>query len=148
LCRHNVGGRAERRIKQTHLNGLHTPWRHFDTQKTDPAFSDGFGFLAHGNRDTGHGEIATSPSDFVEAEAPICASRRHIDPRQNFVRFERRGIKPLKECARRDAALTLHRRRDNLGVEASGGTPADAKAFMASEVEKWAPIIKAAKISF
>ncbi|MGD9770096.1 MAG: Bug family tripartite tricarboxylate transporter substrate binding protein [Pseudolabrys sp.] len=37
---------------------------------------------------------------------------------------------------------------DNLGVEASGGTPADAKAFMASEVEKWAPIIKAAKISF
>jgi len=37
---------------------------------------------------------------------------------------------------------------DNLGVEASGGSPADAKAFMASEVEKWAPIIKAAKISF
>ena len=37
---------------------------------------------------------------------------------------------------------------DNLGVEASGGTPADAKAFMASEVAKWAPIIKAAKISF
>jgi tripartite-type tricarboxylate transporter receptor subunit TctC len=37
---------------------------------------------------------------------------------------------------------------DNLGVEASGGSPADAKAFMASEVEKWGPIIKAAKIAF
>jgi tripartite-type tricarboxylate transporter receptor subunit TctC len=37
---------------------------------------------------------------------------------------------------------------DKIGVEASGGSPADAKAFIASEVEKWAPIIKAANISF
>jgi tripartite-type tricarboxylate transporter receptor subunit TctC len=37
---------------------------------------------------------------------------------------------------------------DNLGVEAAGGTPADADAFIRSEIDKWAPIIKAAKIAF
>lgn len=49
------------------------------------------------------------------------------------------------EYIKSDKARTFF---DNLGVEASGGSPADAKAFMASEVEKWAPIIKAAKIAF
>ena len=33
------------------------------------------------------------------------------------------------------------------GMEAGGGTPADMKAFMASEAAKWGPIIKAAKIT-
>jgi tripartite-type tricarboxylate transporter receptor subunit TctC len=37
---------------------------------------------------------------------------------------------------------------DNLGIEAAGGSPDDLKAFVASEIEKWAPIIKAANISF
>lgn len=37
---------------------------------------------------------------------------------------------------------------DKLGVEIGGGTPDDAKTFIASEIEKWAPIIKSANISF
>lgn len=37
---------------------------------------------------------------------------------------------------------------DNLGVQIAGGTPDDLKAFTASEVKKWAPIIKAASIKF
>lgn len=47
--------------------------------------------------------------------------------------------------------LKTARARDifaNLGIEAAGGTPDDLKAFVASEIEKWAPIIKAANISF
>jgi tripartite-type tricarboxylate transporter receptor subunit TctC len=35
-----------------------------------------------------------------------------------------------------------------LGIQAAGGTPDDLKAFIAAELEKWAPIIKAAKIEF
>ena len=31
-------------------------------------------------------------------------------------------------------------------MQAGGGTPADLKAFMAGEVAKWGPIIKAANI--
>jgi tripartite-type tricarboxylate transporter receptor subunit TctC len=37
---------------------------------------------------------------------------------------------------------------DSLGIQGAGGTPDDAKAFIASEIEKWAPIIKSANISF
>jgi tripartite-type tricarboxylate transporter receptor subunit TctC len=37
---------------------------------------------------------------------------------------------------------------DELGVETAGGSPDDLKAFTAAELEKWAPIIKAANISF
>jgi tripartite-type tricarboxylate transporter receptor subunit TctC len=37
---------------------------------------------------------------------------------------------------------------DNLGVQIAGGTPDQLKAFTASELEKWAPIIKSANISF
>ncbi len=37
---------------------------------------------------------------------------------------------------------------DNLGIEAAGGTPEDLRTFVAAEIEKWAPIIKAANISF
>lgn len=37
---------------------------------------------------------------------------------------------------------------DNLGVQIAGGTPDDLKAFTASEVKKWSPIIKAADIKF
>ena len=37
---------------------------------------------------------------------------------------------------------------DDIGIQPAGGTPADLKAFMASEVQKWAPIIKAANIKF
>jgi tripartite-type tricarboxylate transporter receptor subunit TctC len=36
----------------------------------------------------------------------------------------------------------------NLGVTIAGGTPDQLKAFITSEVGKWAPIIKAANISF
>jgi tripartite-type tricarboxylate transporter receptor subunit TctC len=32
-------------------------------------------------------------------------------------------------------------------VEARGGTPADAAAFVKLELEKWEPVIKAANIS-
>ena len=31
-------------------------------------------------------------------------------------------------------------------MQAAGGTPDDLKAYIRSELEKWAPIIKAAKI--
>jgi tripartite-type tricarboxylate transporter receptor subunit TctC len=37
---------------------------------------------------------------------------------------------------------------DDLGVQAAGGTPQDLREFMASEVRKWSPIIKAADIKF
>jgi tripartite-type tricarboxylate transporter receptor subunit TctC len=37
---------------------------------------------------------------------------------------------------------------DDLGLQPGGGTPADLKAFIAAEVQKWAPIIKAADIKF
>ena len=37
---------------------------------------------------------------------------------------------------------------DNLGVQTSGGTPQDLKTFINAEIEKWAPIIKDAKIEF
>lgn len=35
-----------------------------------------------------------------------------------------------------------------LGVQGAGGTPADLKAFVAGEIEKWEPIVKGANISF
>jgi tripartite-type tricarboxylate transporter receptor subunit TctC len=35
---------------------------------------------------------------------------------------------------------------DMFAMQASGGTPDDLKAYIRSELEKWAPIIKAAKI--
>ncbi len=37
---------------------------------------------------------------------------------------------------------------DNLGVQASGGSSQDLSAFTKSEIEKWAPIIRDAKIEF
>jgi tripartite-type tricarboxylate transporter receptor subunit TctC len=37
---------------------------------------------------------------------------------------------------------------DDLGVQPAGGTPQDLKEFMAAEVQRWAPIIKAADIRF
>jgi tripartite-type tricarboxylate transporter receptor subunit TctC len=37
---------------------------------------------------------------------------------------------------------------NDLGLQAGGGSPADLKAFIASEVQKWGPIIKAANIKF
>jgi tripartite-type tricarboxylate transporter receptor subunit TctC len=37
---------------------------------------------------------------------------------------------------------------DNLGVQISGGTPDDLKAFTTAEIKKWAPVIKAADIKF
>jgi tripartite-type tricarboxylate transporter receptor subunit TctC len=37
---------------------------------------------------------------------------------------------------------------ETLGVETTGGTPAEAKAFIAAEIEKWSPIVKGANISF
>jgi tripartite-type tricarboxylate transporter receptor subunit TctC len=35
-----------------------------------------------------------------------------------------------------------------LGIVAAGGSPDDLKAFIAAEVEKWAPIVRAANITF
>jgi tripartite-type tricarboxylate transporter receptor subunit TctC len=37
---------------------------------------------------------------------------------------------------------------DDLGIQPAGGTPQDLREFMASEVQKWSPIIKAADIKF
>jgi tripartite-type tricarboxylate transporter receptor subunit TctC len=37
---------------------------------------------------------------------------------------------------------------EKLGIQAAGGTPQELKAFIDAELEKWAPIIKAAKIEF
>jgi tripartite-type tricarboxylate transporter receptor subunit TctC len=36
----------------------------------------------------------------------------------------------------------------NLGIERAGGTPEELKAFIAAEIAKWEPIVKAANISF
>ncbi|MGZ3410542.1 MAG: Bug family tripartite tricarboxylate transporter substrate binding protein [Xanthobacteraceae bacterium] len=44
-----------------------------------------------------------------------------------------------------DKAKTLF---DDIGIQPGGGAPADLKAFIAAEVQKWAPIIKAADIKF
>jgi tripartite-type tricarboxylate transporter receptor subunit TctC len=44
-----------------------------------------------------------------------------------------------------DKAKTLF---EDLGIQPAGGTPQDLKQFMSSEVQKWAPIIKAADIKF
>jgi tripartite-type tricarboxylate transporter receptor subunit TctC len=37
---------------------------------------------------------------------------------------------------------------DDLGIQPAGGTPQDLREFMASESQKWSPIIKAANIKF
>jgi tripartite-type tricarboxylate transporter receptor subunit TctC len=37
---------------------------------------------------------------------------------------------------------------EKLGIQAAGGTPQELKAFIDAELEKWAPIIKGAKIEF
>jgi tripartite-type tricarboxylate transporter receptor subunit TctC len=37
---------------------------------------------------------------------------------------------------------------EKLGIDVAGGTPDDLKSFSAAEIQKWAPIIKAAKIEF
>jgi tripartite-type tricarboxylate transporter receptor subunit TctC len=37
---------------------------------------------------------------------------------------------------------------DKLGVIAGGGTPAELKAFIAQEIERWGPVVRAAKIEF
>jgi hypothetical protein len=37
---------------------------------------------------------------------------------------------------------------ENLGVQEAGGTPEDLRTFMKSEIEKWAPIIRGANITF
>jgi tripartite-type tricarboxylate transporter receptor subunit TctC len=37
---------------------------------------------------------------------------------------------------------------ERLGIEAAGGTPQELKAFIEAELERWSPIIKAAKIEF
>jgi tripartite-type tricarboxylate transporter receptor subunit TctC len=37
---------------------------------------------------------------------------------------------------------------EKLGVITGGGTPADLKAFINSEIEKWGPVVRAAKIEF
>jgi tripartite-type tricarboxylate transporter receptor subunit TctC len=37
---------------------------------------------------------------------------------------------------------------NNLGIETAGGSPQQVRDFIKSEVEKWAPIIKAANITF
>ena len=37
---------------------------------------------------------------------------------------------------------------DDFGIQAAGGTPQDLRDFMAAEVRKWSPIIKAADIKF
>jgi tripartite-type tricarboxylate transporter receptor subunit TctC len=44
-----------------------------------------------------------------------------------------------------DKAKTLF---NDLGIQPAGGTPQDLKDFMAAEVKKWSPIIKAANIRF
>lgn len=37
---------------------------------------------------------------------------------------------------------------ERLGIAAAGGTPQELKSFIDAELEKWAPIVKAAKIEF
>ena len=37
---------------------------------------------------------------------------------------------------------------EKLGIDVAGGTPNDLRAFVSSEIEKWAPIIKSANIEF
>jgi tripartite-type tricarboxylate transporter receptor subunit TctC len=51
----------------------------------------------------------------------------------------------INEFLKTDKAPELFGR---LGVQGAGGTPADLKKFIAGEIEKWGPIVKAANISF
>jgi tripartite-type tricarboxylate transporter receptor subunit TctC len=37
---------------------------------------------------------------------------------------------------------------ESLGIAIAGGTPDQLRTFIASEVDKWGPIVKAANISF
>lgn len=37
---------------------------------------------------------------------------------------------------------------EKLGVISGGGTPAELKAFIAQEIERWGPVVRAAKIEF
>lgn len=62
---------------------------------------------------------------------------------------------PPEAIARLNAATNAYLKADgtrlfldNLGVTIAGGSPDDLKRFTASEVEKWAPIIRTANISF
>lgn len=41
-----------------------------------------------------------------------------------------------------------HELFDKLGVIGGGGTPADLKKFIDSEIERWGPVVRAAKIEF
>lgn len=53
--------------------------------------------------------------------------------------------KATNDYLRSDRAKALF---DDLGIQAAGGTPGDLKAFTASEIQKWGPIIGAAGIRF
>lgn len=58
-------------------------------------------------------------------------------------------VKKLNEAAngflKTDKATELFAK---VGVQAAGGTPAELKSFVADEIAKWEPIVKAANISF
>jgi tripartite-type tricarboxylate transporter receptor subunit TctC len=51
----------------------------------------------------------------------------------------------VNDYLKSDKAKTLF---DDVGIQPAGGTPQYLKEFIASEVQKWSPIIKAADIKF
>jgi tripartite-type tricarboxylate transporter receptor subunit TctC len=53
--------------------------------------------------------------------------------------------KAANEYLKTQAAADLYTK---LGIQAAGGTPDELKAFIDAELEKWGPVIKAAKIEF
>jgi tripartite-type tricarboxylate transporter receptor subunit TctC len=58
-------------------------------------------------------------------------------------------VKSLNAAA--NGFLETQRAKDmfaKLGIERAGGTPDDLKAFIASEIEKWEPVVKSANIRF
>jgi tripartite-type tricarboxylate transporter receptor subunit TctC len=71
----------------------------------------------------------------------VCAARATGTPPEIVAKLNEAGNAYLKT----KAAEELFER---LGIEAAGGTPQDLKAFIEAELEKWGPIIKAAKIEF
>jgi tripartite-type tricarboxylate transporter receptor subunit TctC len=58
-------------------------------------------------------------------------------------------VRKLNEAAnawlKADATVKMF---ESLGVEASGGTPEVLRAFIAAEIDKWAPVVQAAGIKF
>ena len=94
------------------------------------------------------------------AAAAGCADRRRVrfsrDSRpRSGMRCSRRPARRRRSSRKLNEAANAYLKTkastdlfQKLGIQAAGGTPEELKAFIEAELEKFAPIIKAAKIEF